>query len=45
MSDPSHSEKLIVDIELCTNCSRHQWCTHHNQQKYESIFQESKKKY
>lgn len=34
-------EKTVaVEIEICTNCKSHAWCTRHDEKKYEGIFEE-----
>lgn len=33
----------IVNCEVCINCEEHKWYNYHNELKYHSVFNESKK--
>ena len=33
---------MKVEIEYCTNCSQHSWCSHHDEYKYQLYFQKVK---
>ena len=35
--------KILINIECCYNCQAHQYCTHHNEAKYNSTFETFKK--
>lgn len=35
--------KHKVEIEICSNCKSHSWCTRHDEKRYEGIFDEISK--
>ena len=37
------NKSITVEIEICTNCKSHAWCTRHDEKKYEGIFEEIRK--
>ena len=39
----SKNDKIKVEIEICSNCKSHQWCTRHNEASYSSLAMEIKK--
>ena len=32
-------EKIVIMIEVCQNCKNHQWCTRHDESRYNSCFE------
>ena len=39
----SSQKNLVIDVEICSGCKSHQWCTRHDEKKYEGIFEEVRK--
>jgi selT/selW/selH-like putative selenoprotein len=35
--------KKLIEIEICKNCSIHEWCTRHDEKKYKEQLEEVKK--
>lgn len=35
--------KTKIEIEICSNCKSHQWCTRHNEATYSSLAMEIQK--
>ena len=36
-------DKVYVVVECCQNCSQHDWNTRHNEAKYKSFYEKSKR--
>lgn len=34
----SESEILLVEVECCVDCHLHNWCSRHNEAKYDDLF-------
>jgi hypothetical protein len=40
-----HSNRnLLIEVEACTNCSTHSWCSRHNEIKYDEFYEQLKNK-
>jgi len=38
MSANHKNEKIVIDVEVCKDCRKHQWNTHHKEEKYDEAF-------
>lgn len=38
MLETEIGEKIKISIEFCKSCDTHNWCTHHDEQKYRQAF-------
>lgn len=43
MAEPHPPPITFISIELCQECSKHKWCTRHDEKKYNDLFEEVKK--
>lgn len=43
MAEPQPPPITFISIELCQECSKHKWCTRHDEKKYNDLFEEVKK--
>ena len=43
MAEPRPPPITSISIELCQECSKHKWCTRHDEKKYNDLFEEVKK--
>jgi hypothetical protein len=40
MEEKKEEEKKEIIIEVCQNCSKHQYCTRHDEAKYNLFFEQ-----